>query len=165
MLCVGPCAAQKGTAEPDFYPIGYTLDTWTGEVSAFDNQARTLTLTYGSGPKAKTFVATIPEAPYEWGRDGQNFRVLDFPFDKKASAQVFKLVMRSGAYRLPPGQEMAGTPFQKRPNPPAENVIGDFSQFLNHTITVYYMTRERTVDGKKEQYNDVWRIRVLSKSK
>jgi hypothetical protein len=39
--------------------------------------------------------------------------------------------------------------------------MGDFSQFMGHTITVYYTTRERIVDGKKEEYKDVWRIRIV----
>jgi len=82
--------AQKGTADlPEYYPMGYSGDTCTGEVTAFDNNERTLPLTYGSGKNIQTFVASIPDAPYEWTRDSRKSRVLDFPYDKRSSVQAF----------------------------------------------------------------------------
>lgn len=30
----GVSTAQKGTAEPDYYPMDYPGDTWTGEVTS-----------------------------------------------------------------------------------------------------------------------------------
>jgi len=157
--------AQKGHAENDFFPMGYTLDTWTGEVTAFDNDRRTLTLTYRGDNKSSTFVATIPDAPYEWGHDARKFRVVDFPYDKKLDVQTFIYISKSGVYYAPPGTFSPGTPMQRRPNPPASNVINDFGQFMGHTITVYYTARERTLGNAKEKYNDVWRIRILPSNK
>lgn len=153
--------AQKGKAAgPDYYPLGYSGNTWTGEVTAFDNVQRTLTLTYTSGKKVETFVASIPNAPYDRGRDALNFRVIDFPYDKTAKVQVFQFVGPGGAGTLlPPGDVGTGT--QRRNNPPDSNVIQDFSDFKGRRVTVYYTTRERTVGGAKEKYNDVWRIRIL----
>jgi len=47
IVCAGVSVAQKGKAEPDYYPLGYSGDTWTGEVTAFDNKYRTLTFASG----------------------------------------------------------------------------------------------------------------------
>ena len=111
-----------------------------------------------------TFVASIPNAPYAWGRDARNFRVVDFPYDKTATIQTFRYVGKGeGAADILPGGANAG--MQKRANPPASDVIADFTQFMGRSVTVYYTTQERTVDGKKEKYNDVWRIRILPAKK
>ena len=167
MLSAGLSEAQKGSAEPnDYYPFAYTRDTWTGEVTAFDNDRRTLTLTYiRDKKKVSTFVASVPDAPYEWGRDARKFRVVDFPFDKEAKSQMFKYIWAPGVSVLPPEQTTFGTPVQNRPNPPASNVISDFTDLMGRTITVYYTTRSRIVDGKNEEYHDLWRIRILSGKK
>jgi hypothetical protein len=134
-------------------------------VTAFDNDHRTLTLTYTRDKKKTTFVASVPDAPYQWGRDARNFRVIDFPCDKKTKSQLFVYVSVPGLSYVPPDQVISSKPLREtRPNPPAENVIADFSEFVGRNITVYYMTKERIVDGKKEEYNDVWRIRVGKKS-
>ena len=164
MFCAGLSVAQKGKADPDYYPIAYSGETWTGEVTAFDNDRRTLTLTHTSGKNVSTFVASIPDAPYEWGRDARNFRVVDFPYDKGAEYQTFKYIGKGeGAAVLAPGGPSVG--IQKRPNPPASNVITDLKEFMGRSITVYYTTQERKVGGAKEKYNDVWRIRILPAKK
>jgi hypothetical protein len=155
--------AQKGRADADYYPLGYPGDTWTGEVTAFDNEQRTLTLTYTSGGKMQTFVASIPNAPYERGRDAQKFRVIDFPYDKEAQYQTFLYMGPGGAGMLLPSGDMTGK--QRRASPPASNVISDFSDFKGRRITVFYTTRERKVNSAKEKYNDVWRIRILATQK
>ena len=165
MLSAGLSVAQKGTAEPGFYPFAYPGDTWTGEVTAFDNARRTLTLTHVRDKKASTFVVSIPDAPYEWGRDESNFRVVDFPYDKEAKNQTFRYRSAAGSRFVPMEQTTIGTPMQKRPNPPAENVIAEFDQFMGRTVTVYYTNRERIVAGNKEKYYDVWRIKILSGKK
>ncbi len=54
---------------------------------------------------------------------------------------------------------------QKRPNPPASNVMIDLAEFTGSRITVYYTTRERVVGKQKEKDNDVWRIRMLPAKK
>ena len=30
ILCMGTIMAQEGTADPDYYPLGYSGKTWTG---------------------------------------------------------------------------------------------------------------------------------------
>src|SRR3712207_444046 len=102
ILYPGISAAQKGTAEPDYYPIGYSGNTWTGEVTAFGNERRTLTLTHGSGKKEQVFVASMPDAPYERGRDARNFRVIDFPYNKEVKYQRFQYRGPGGAGTLLP---------------------------------------------------------------
>lgn len=165
-----PAFAQKGTADADYYPLGYDGATWTGEVTAFDNDRRTLTLTSGSGKKAETFVATIPDAPYEWARDGRKSRVLDFPYDKTAKTQTFtyREPGRTGsAFSIVPysGNDKADSGSIQRPNPPESNVITDFSQFKGRRVTVYYTAREREEGGAKVKYNDVWRVRIVPADK
>jgi hypothetical protein len=41
----------------------------------------------------------------------------------------------------------------------------DLSDFMGRRVTVYYTVREREAGGKKEKYNDVWRVKVLSGKK
>ena len=162
ILCAGVSVAQKGKAEPDHYPLGYPGDTWTGKVTTFDNEQRILTLTQASGKEVLTFVASIPDAPYQWTRDARNFRVIDFPYNKEAKYQTFKYEGHGVAgSRLPDLSDG----MQRRPSPPASNVITDLTGFMGQEITVYYTTRERKVNGMKEKYNDVWRIRILSAKK
>lgn len=166
-LCHGISLAQKGKAGTDYYPMGYPGDTWTGEVTAFDNEQRTLTLTYGSGKDASTFVASIPDAPYEWAKDIRKNRVIDFPYDKKAKYQMFRFVGPGFAATLIPNSGPDGRDAEgfKRPNPPDTDRINDFSEFMGRRVAVYYTVREREVDGKKSKYNDVWRILVLPAKK
>ena len=158
IICVGTIMAQQGTADADYYPLGYSGKTWTGAVTAFDNQQCTLTLT-SDDDKKSTFVATIPDAPYERRHDARNYRVIDFPFDKTAKYQTFQYLGPGNAGTLLPGDD-SGSGKQRRNNPTGSG-IGDFTDFMGRRITVYYTTREREVNGKKEKFNDVWRIRIL----
>jgi hypothetical protein len=48
--------AQHGQAEAGYYPAAYIGDTWQGNVTAVDDQARTITLTYTKGSKSQTFI-------------------------------------------------------------------------------------------------------------
>lgn len=144
--------------------MGYAGNTWTGEVTAVDNAQRSLTLTFTKKGNTQTFVATIPDAPYQWTRNGHNARVLDFPYDKTTKSQTF--VITGGEFAgtiVPPGD--AGDGRQNRPNPPDTDRIPDLSDFMGREITVYYTERERIVNGKPEKYNDVWRVQVLPKKK
>lgn len=162
ILSAGVSTAQKGKAEPDYYPLGYPGDTWTGKVTAFDNQSRLLTLTHTRGKEVLTFIASIPDAPYQWTRDSRNFRVLDFPYNKQAKFQTYKYEGNGDAgSRLPDLSDG----MQRRPNPPATNVIADLGGFMGEEVTVYYTQRERKANGVKEKYNDVWRIQILSAKK
>lgn len=167
--CAAPSFAQKGKAQADYYPMGYAGDTWTGVVTDFDNARRTLTLTHGKDKKAETFVASIPYAPYEWARDVNDLRVLDFPYDRKAKNQVFKFdgpgraataIPSTGVGAIVPSQII------RRPNPPNENRIADLADFKGRLVTVYYTTRERQTDGGAvEKYHDVWRVRIYAGKK
>ena len=35
IISAGTIMAQQGTADPDYYPLGYSGKTWTGAVTAF----------------------------------------------------------------------------------------------------------------------------------
>ena len=161
LLCATVVRPQKGKAEADYYPLGYSGDTWTGVVTAFDNDHRTLTLT--SAKDKSTFVATLPDAPYEWVRNLHKERVLDFPYDKTAKIQVFKYEGggAGAASMLPEGDEGSG--MRRRPNPPDANRVDDLKDFAGRTIVVYYTARERQAVSGSEKLNDVWRIKVLPK--
>jgi hypothetical protein len=159
VLYAGLSSAQKGPAQqPEYYPVGYSGNTWTGEVTAFDSDRRTLTLTYTNGTDVQTFVASIPDAPYEWARDSRNSRVLDFPYDKRATVQMFIYVGPGFAATIVPDGSPAVV---RRPNPPTSNVITDLADFKGRRITVYYTPREREANGGTVKYNDVWRIWVI----
>ena len=153
---------QKEKAEPGFYPLGYSRDTWTGKVIDFSNELRTLTLSNKNGKNAETFIAVIPDAPYQWVQNTANDRVVDFPFDKKSDVQIYTY-MGSGEHGfdlLPPG---VTRDTERRKNPPAANVMSEFAQFKGRNLTVYYRQSIRTVNGQNENYNDVWRIKILKK--
>jgi hypothetical protein len=168
-VCAGATFGQKGKAGGDFYPLGYPGDVWKGVVTAFDNEHRTLTLTYGKDKKAVAFVASIPDAPYEWAQNIHRARVLDFPYDKKASVQVFKYEGPGHAASMIPDSGVVGVQpingMMRRPNPPDENRITDFADFMGREVVVYYTQRERQVNGATEKYNDVWRVLILGKKK
>lgn len=163
LYAMAPTAfSQKGKAESDWYPLGYSGDTWTGEVVDFDNDLRTLTMNHGSGKNVETFTASIPDAPYQWRRDARKNRVIDFPYDKGITVQTYKYVGEGRAADFVP----QGAEGQVRvPNPPASDVITDFSQFKGRKIIVFYTPRVREVNGQKVKYNDVWRIRVFPEKK
>lgn len=61
ILCAGVSMAQKGTAEPGYYPMGYSGDTWTGEITAVNEDTREFTLTYTKESKTQTFVGVLPK--------------------------------------------------------------------------------------------------------
>ncbi|MGB7923545.1 MAG: hypothetical protein WCF57_09905 [Pyrinomonadaceae bacterium] len=75
MLCAGASMAQKGSAEPDYYPPSYTGDTWSGEVTAVNEETREFTLTYAKGDKTQTFVGTLPKGYAVKMKDGQDHEV------------------------------------------------------------------------------------------
>jgi len=100
---------------------------------------------------------------------GVQRRVLDFPYDKKSSFQVFQLVGTGHvASPVPDTGVVAQTPhsmISRRPNPPDANRITDFADFMGREVIVYYTVRERQVNGATEKYNDVWRVLILGKKK
>ena len=75
LMCLGLSMAQHGTAEPGFYPPGYNGDTWTGEVTAVNEETREFTLTYKKGDKEQTFVAVLPKGYTAKMKDGSEQEV------------------------------------------------------------------------------------------
>ncbi len=75
ILCAGVLMAQKGTAESDYYPMGYAGDTWTGEVTSVNEETREFTLTYKGGGKEQTFVGVLPKGYTVKMKDGSNHEV------------------------------------------------------------------------------------------
>ncbi|HEX8196078.1 MAG TPA: hypothetical protein VF571_07820 [Pyrinomonadaceae bacterium] len=67
--------AQKGTAEPDYYPQGYGGETWSGEVTAINEDTREFTLTYRNGDKTQTFVGVLQKGYKVKMKDGRDYEV------------------------------------------------------------------------------------------
>jgi len=61
LTSAGVCFGQKGTAEPDYYPQNYSGDTWTGVVTAVNEDTREFTLIYKKKDKDETFVGVLPK--------------------------------------------------------------------------------------------------------
>ena len=75
LLFSGISVAQHGTAEPDYYPTGYNGDTWSGEVTAANEDTREFTLTYTKGDKKETFVGVLPAGYTVRMKDGRDYAV------------------------------------------------------------------------------------------
>lgn len=73
----GSAAAQKGTAEGGYYPLDFAGETFTGVVTAINEDAREFTLTYknkkGTKEESHTFVLT-PKFTLK-RNDGREFQV------------------------------------------------------------------------------------------
>lgn len=135
LACGVAASAQKGTAESGYYGMNYSGDTWTGEVTAVDNEKREITLTYTKGTKKENFIAVIPSGGYGWMKDLDGDRVLDLlPADKKA-----------------------------KPVPPEEQP--DLNEFMGRLIKVYYVHSERKTGDQKVKFNEVVRIKFLKNEK
>ena len=52
---------QHGTAPNGYYPVGYAMDTWTGEVVSTDDVTREIILTYTNGKKSETFTGFLKD--------------------------------------------------------------------------------------------------------
>ena len=74
-LFAGVTAAQKGTAESDYYPMGYFGDTWTGAVTSVNEETREFTLTYKKKDKDETFVGVLPKGYTVKMKDGSDHEV------------------------------------------------------------------------------------------
>ena len=74
-FCAGTSVAQKGTAEPDYYPQGYFGDTWTGEVTSVNEDRREFTLTYKKGNKEQTFIGVLPKGYTVKMKDGRDYEL------------------------------------------------------------------------------------------
>ncbi len=60
-LLAGDLRAQHGTAPNGYFPMGYAGDTWTGEVSAVNDDNREITLVYKSGKTTEAFVGVLQQ--------------------------------------------------------------------------------------------------------
>lgn len=63
---------QHGYAENGLYNFNYKGDMWTGEITAFDKAAKSLTLTYEHKGKVQTFTRVIKPAVHVVNQDDQN---------------------------------------------------------------------------------------------
>ncbi|HEY9432872.1 MAG TPA: hypothetical protein VI260_15520 [Blastocatellia bacterium] len=81
VFCIANAYAQKGAAEPDYYPMGYNGDTWTGEVTATDDSKREITLSYKKKDKEETFVGALEEGYAVKMKDGsmRELKVSEIP--------------------------------------------------------------------------------------
>jgi hypothetical protein len=59
LALAGLLHAQHGEAGNGYFPIGYAGDTWTGEVSAVNDDTREITLVYNGAGKSETFVGVL----------------------------------------------------------------------------------------------------------
>jgi hypothetical protein len=71
----GISPAQKGTAEPDYYPPNYVGDTYSGEVTSVNEDTREFTLTYKKKEKEETFVGVLPKGYTVKLKDGKDHEV------------------------------------------------------------------------------------------
>lgn len=128
--------AQKGTAPPGFYPQGFNGDTWSGEVTAADEDKREITLTHGQGDKAKTFVAYIPDAGVYTSKGPDN-----------------SIIVEIGSIDAKP---------TKSTTPAAPHM--KLSNLLARQITVYYINREKKdANGEKIKFQEVFKLIVARK--
>ena len=75
LVFAGVSIAQKGTAENGYWPMGYSGDTWTGEITAVKEDTREFTLTYKKGDKEQTFVGVIAKGFTVKLKDGKDYEV------------------------------------------------------------------------------------------
>jgi hypothetical protein len=60
-LVAGTLRAQHGTAPNGYFPMGYNGDTWTGQVSAVNDDNHEITLVYNGSKKVETFVGVLQQ--------------------------------------------------------------------------------------------------------
>jgi hypothetical protein len=53
--------AQHGDAPADYYPPGYSGDTWTGIVASTSDETREIKLTYTNKDKTETFTGVLKD--------------------------------------------------------------------------------------------------------
>ena len=75
LVGAGASTAQKGTAEPGYYPMGYHGDTWTGLVTSANDDTREFTLSYKKGDKEETFVGVLPKVYIVKMKSGRDHEV------------------------------------------------------------------------------------------
>jgi hypothetical protein len=91
--------AQHGTAESGYWPMGFNGDTWTGVVSATNDDTREITLTYAKGDKTQTFTGVLQGGYKVKANDGT-------PHDLKVSE--IPLGTRLKVYYMPREHKVEG---------------------------------------------------------
>ena len=81
-------SSAHGQAEAGYYPAAFIGDTWEGNVTAVDDQARTITLTYTKGSKTQTFVIKFADGMAVHYTDGtsKDLKPSDLPISTSAIA-------------------------------------------------------------------------------
>ena len=80
---------QHGTAPNGYYPPGYAMDTWTGEVVSTNDATREITLTYTSGKKPETFTGVLKDNFQVKMKDGSMKELNPSGIPKGARITVF----------------------------------------------------------------------------
>lgn len=71
LLVLGVVArAQHGEAPADYYPSGYSGDTWTGTVTFTSDETREIKLAYTNKDKTETFIGVLKDGYKVKMRDG-----------------------------------------------------------------------------------------------
>jgi hypothetical protein len=81
--------AQHGTAPNDYYPPGYSGDTWSGEVTSTNDETREITLTYTKGTKTETFTGMLQEGYKVKLKDGTPHELKPSEISKGTHVMVF----------------------------------------------------------------------------
>jgi opacity protein-like surface antigen len=74
LMATSTARAQHATAPNGYYPLGYTGDTWSGQVSAVDPGKREITLTATTKKGAESFVAYVP-GHFSIQKNGKGYEV------------------------------------------------------------------------------------------
>jgi hypothetical protein len=113
LFLAGVCTAQHGTAPNGYYPMGYSGDTWTGEVTSTNDATREVALIYADKKKTETFVGVLQEG--------------------------YKVKLKDGTLTE---LKVSTIPVGTR-------------------LRVYYMNKDRKVEGRKEKVHEILRIDFL----
>ena len=80
---------QHGTAHEGYFPIGYSGDTWTGEVVSTNDTTREITLVYTNGKKSETFTGVLKDNFQVKMKDGSMGELIPSSLPKGARITVF----------------------------------------------------------------------------
>jgi hypothetical protein len=89
LLLLPRSLAQHGSAPNDYYPPGYSGDTWSGEVTSTNDDTREITLTYTKGSKTETFTGVLLEGYKVKLKDGTPLELKPSEISKGTHWMVF----------------------------------------------------------------------------
>jgi hypothetical protein len=81
--------AQHGTAPNDYYPPGYSGDTWSGEVTSTNDETREITLTYTKGSKTESFTGVLQQGYKVKLKDGTSHELKASEVSKGTRLMIF----------------------------------------------------------------------------